>query len=924
MASKEDTRQRFYSTEEVLAYFCTDSKSSATSTEGSEDELQLGGIESDENSIAKRAKFGVLATVQNVQLQEEQTSSNCAVGTRSGDRSSSDYSAGSEHESIEEEGETSSGESNIVRSDETENEWDDDNEGGDFADSEVDNHVIQEGNGGDEGESLVHGGENVLEDDIARGLMDGGTGNEGDNEQGLMDDDGGHEGDDEQCLTGDDRGHESDNEQGLMDDDGGHEGDNEQGLMGDDGGHEGDNEQGLMGDDGGNEGDNEQGLIGDGNDDDISHNDKSSDNSSTCSEGGSRGGRGSNRGRSRGRGGRSTSRGVGSGRGGQGRGSGRGGRGRGRGRGGRGRGRGRGGLGRGRGAGRGRSLGNSELSNSQSIEGVPACSAPISQVDSDYIAADIFQPLRVPGPHLPEGADDQVSGLDLVQLFIDDSVLERLVKSTNDYADKNRTKKPNMYKRFKRHPITPDEMMRYLGCLVLLSINSVRNYRLAWSKKSSQHLPQLLRMLSRDRFEAIGAFLHVVTEEEETELSSHKLRKILPLHNAIKKKCLDLYQPLQQLSVDERMVRSKARTQFRQYIRNKPTKWGYKYWILADPTGYTVDFDIYCGTNDAPSGKGLGYDVVAKLTAPFHFQGYEVYCDNFYSSSSLFSDLLENGITATGTVKTNRMGVPSEVKLLKEALEKTHVPRGTGYYIRPRGSRTVYIVWKDSKCVTVMSTGYPGHSSSTVKRRVKVSTGVSHTQDVSIPIAVQMYNSYMGGVDKSDQYISYNRVLRKTVRYWKTFFFHLLEIVATNSCILYNWKRMESGLKRVSQTTFLDGLVQEIVNKFGRTILEAEDFTIMHGSRFRLDGKKNQCAYCHTNKSQGFCPNCPFEPSLCQVPGRDCHSLWHEAISSSARKQWFRKRARQQSTNELTAASKRGRPLGRKSLKKRREQNLKH
>ena len=22
-------------------------------------------------------------------------------------------------------------------------------------------------------------------------------------------------------------------------------------------------------------------------------------------------------------------------------------------------------------------------------------------------------------------------------------------------------------------------------------------------------------------------------------------------------------------------------------------KWGFKYWIIADPTGYTVDFDVY-------------------------------------------------------------------------------------------------------------------------------------------------------------------------------------------------------------------------------------------------------------------------------------------------------------------------------------------
>ena len=224
------------------------------------------------------------------------------------------------------------------------------------------------------------------------------------------------------------------------------------------------------------------------------------------------------------------------------------------------------------------------------------------------------------------------------------------------------------------------------------------------------------------------------------------------------------------------MVKSEARTHFRQYIRNKPTKWGYKYWVLADPTGYTGDFDTYCGT-------GPGYDVVAKLTAPLQFQG-QVYYDNFYSSTSLFSDLLEKGIAVTGTVRTNHVGIPKEVQELKVALEKTYVPCGTGYYIWQKDSRAAYTVWKDCKSVTVMTTPFPGHSNSTVKQRVKnATTRLSETQDVPIPIAVQKYNSYMGGGDKSDQFISYNHILRKIVRYWKTFFYHLLEIVTTNSSI---------------------------------------------------------------------------------------------------------------------------------------------
>lgn len=55
------------------------------------------------------------------------------------------------------------------------------------------------------------------------------------------------------------------------------------------------------------------------------------------------------------------------------------------------------------------------------------------------------------------------------------------------------------------------------------------------------------------------------------------------------------------------------------------------------------------------------------------------------------------------------------------------------------------------------------------------------------------YNAFMSGVDMSDQLISYNRILRRTKQYWKTKFYHLLEICATNSSIIFNWYRMISG-----------------------------------------------------------------------------------------------------------------------------------
>ena len=101
----------------------------------------------------------------------------------------------------------------------------------------------------------------------------------------------------------------------------------------------------------------------------------------------------------------------------------------------------------------------------------------------------------------------------------------------------------------------------------------------------------------------------------------------------IKHKCFEFYQSVKELSVDERMVKGKARSHLIQYMRNKPVKWGFKVWVIADPSGYTLDFDVYTGKDGNGKGDhGVAYGVVMKLVAPFFFQGYHLYIDNFYTS----------------------------------------------------------------------------------------------------------------------------------------------------------------------------------------------------------------------------------------------------------------------------------------------------
>lgn len=92
------------------------------------------------------------------------------------------------------------------------------------------------------------------------------------------------------------------------------------------------------------------------------------------------------------------------------------------------------------------------------------------------------------------------------------------------------------------------------------------------------------------------ALLHVV--DPTTEVPREKLRKVESFVNYFKTRCRELCQPKQNLAIDERMVKSSHRSGIRQYIKNKPTKWGIKLWVLADSSnGYTIDYDIYITEN---------------------------------------------------------------------------------------------------------------------------------------------------------------------------------------------------------------------------------------------------------------------------------------------------------------------------------------
>ena len=118
----------------------------------------------------------------------------------------------------------------------------------------------------------------------------------------------------------------------------------------------------------------------------------------------------------------------------------------------------------------------------QFTDSIPPCTQKIEERDVRFREHDEFNPQQMPEP---QSLLDNLSGLDIFSLYFDDEILELLVTSTK-LMQLKKEEKPAMYRRFKQSTLSKQEMLRFIGVLILTSVNSVRSYWQAWNPKSSQ------------------------------------------------------------------------------------------------------------------------------------------------------------------------------------------------------------------------------------------------------------------------------------------------------------------------------------------------------------------------------------------------------------------------------------------------------
>ena len=95
---------------------------------------------------------------------------------------------------------------------------------------------------------------------------------------------------------------------------------------------------------------------------------------------------------------------------------------------------------------------------------------------------------------------------------------------------------------------------------------------------------------------------------------------------------------------------------------------------------------------------------------------------------------------------------------------------------------TTAIQWRDKGVVSILTTI---HNDDVVLVQ-RHSRFASHGREqVEKPLAVVKYNQYMGGVDRTDQLLSYYEYSHRTIKWWKRAFFFLFDMAVVNAYLLY-------------------------------------------------------------------------------------------------------------------------------------------
>uniref|UniRef100_A0A671KTY5 PiggyBac transposable element-derived protein domain-containing protein n=1 Tax=Sinocyclocheilus anshuiensis TaxID=1608454 RepID=A0A671KTY5_9TELE len=271
--------------------------------------------------------------------------------------------------------------------------------------------------------------------------------------------------------------------------------------------------------------------------------------------------------------------------------------------------------------------------------------------------------------------------------------------------------------------------------------------------------------MRRNRFDEIMASIHVVDNTKCNDDPFFKVRELT----------IEMSNLYKILSVDESMIPYYGRHGYKQFIKGKPIRYGYKVWSLASSGGYLYHMEPYAGVHTLlpKTGLGQGPSVVLGLAEKAGVPGgCNFMHDNLFTTLSLIDEMIKGS-----------------TEFLSEG-EK------------------LLVRWRDNSVVTVASNVENVYSEVPVKRWNKKRKAYDYLQQ---PQIIRSYNQQMGGVDLHDLQVSRYHSTIRSKKWWWPVYAWTLHSAVVNSWLFHsdvmNGDYDLLGFQRV--------VAQSLLKKFG-------------------------------------------------------------------------------------------------------------
>ncbi|PFX12704.1 PiggyBac transposable element-derived protein 1 [Stylophora pistillata] len=223
-------------------------------------------------------------------------------------------------------------------------------------------------------------------------------------------------------------------------------------------------------------------------------------------------------------------------------------------------------------------------------------------------------------------------------------------------------------------------------------------------------------------------------------------------------------------------------------------KYGIKIWWCCDSqTCYPLNGEVYLGRQPGQQREvGQGARVVKQLVAPWRRSGRNVTADNFFTSIPLAEDLLKDGLTYVGTIRSNKPHIPDAMKA-----NSTRQVNSSLFGFNDQATLVSYVP-KVKQAVLALSTM---HHDDQVDG------------DAQKPEIILYYNSAKSGVDNLDHLATMYTCRRKVNRWPVALFGNVVDVGAVAAFIIWMgnfppWKISEGKRRR---RLFLSELANQLV-----------------------------------------------------------------------------------------------------------------